>query len=123
MKTSTAIFIALLLITVAGAAFLIGRRHPQQDGLQKELAGLRSLAVDQEQTIERMDSTIQSYDVAIREFVTSFDQFKIDNNLQLERMERHAARGREFQSTQIKKLADLNKRRDDLAEEAKRFQY
>ena len=121
MKKST-IFLAIAFITVAAVAYHLGRRQPSAD-LQSEIAGLKSLAISQEQIIDRMDSTIQSYDLAIREFVTGFDQFRTDNKTQLERMERHAAKGREFQKAQIEKLAELDKRRNELIGEAKNFEY
>ena len=122
MKNSTIFIIAIAFIVCIAAAFLTGRRLPQAD-LQSEIAGLKTLAVSQEQTIARMDSTIQSYDTAIKVFVLSFDQFKLDNSAALKQMERNAVKGREFQRTQIEKLAGLNKRRDELAEEAKIFEY
>lgn len=122
MKPGTIVFIAIAFIAVAAVSYHLGKRQPSAD-LQSEIAGLKSLAISQEQTIDRMDSTIQSYDLAIKEFVQGFDQFKLDNKSQLERMERHAARGREFQKAQIEKLAELDRRRDALSEEAAKFEY
>ena len=122
MKTGSVIIIAIAFIAVGIGAYLLGRHRPSTD-LQSEIAGLKTLAVSQEETISRMDSTIQSYDTAIKVFVLNFDQFKLDNSAALKQMERNAVKGREFQRTQIEKLAELNKRRDELAEEAKIFEY
>lgn len=122
MKPGTIILIIFGFIAVAAASFFIGRRLPNSD-LQKERAEMKALALSQNETIGRMELTIQSQDTAIRAFVLSFDQFRSDNKLELERMERHASKGREFQANQIQKLADLNRRRDALAEEAKMFDY
>ena len=122
MKPATIIIIAIAFIAVGIGAYQLGKRRPAMD-LQSEIAGLKSLAISNEQTIEEMDSTITELHLQIAGFVTGFDQFRIDNKLQLERMERHAARGREFQKTQIDKLAELDKRRDELAGEAEKFEY
>lgn len=123
MKNATRFFlIAIAFVLVGTGAYLLGRFRPSAD-LQTEIAGLKTIAVSQEQVIARMDSTIRSYDLAIREFVGAFDQFKVDNKLQLERMERHAKSGREFHSNQIEKLAELEKRRNALIEEAAKFEY
>lgn len=123
MKKSTRIFIlAIAFIAVGIGAYLLGKHRPQAD-LQSEIAGLKSLSISQEQTIDRMDSTIQELRPLVAEFVQGFDQFKLDNKLQLERMEHHAAKGRDFQKTQIEKLAELDKRRNELMEEAAKFEY
>lgn len=123
MKKSTRILIlAIAFIAVGIGAYLLGKHRPQAD-LQSEIAGLKSLSISQEQTIDRMDSTIQELRPLVAEFVQGFDQFKLDNKTQLERMERHAAKGRDFQRTQIEKLADLDKRRNELIEEAAKFEY
>lgn len=116
------IFIAIAFIVVGIGAYLFGRHRPSAD-LQEQVAGLKELVASQTETIGRMEATILSYDKAIQTFAESFDTFRLDNKLQLERMERHALRGREFYVQQIEKLTDLDRRRNALSEEAEKFEY
>lgn len=123
MKNITKILlIAIAFVIVGIGAYLLGRSRPSTD-LQTEIAGLKTIVVSQEQTIARMDSTIRSYDTAITEFVGTFDQFRVDNKLQLERMDRNARNGMEFHKNQLEKLAEIERRRNALMEEAKIFEY
>ena len=121
MKAGKIILLSFAGLAIVALAFWLGTRIKQAPDTQ--LTELKQLAVDQKSTIERMDSTISAYKLAMSDFIKDFDEFQAEQRKGLESLKNLSRSGRAFQEKMLTEITSLDKKRNELAEEAGKFDY
>ena len=111
----------IAIIASGTAAFFLGRMQRPTADIQSEISGIRSLAISQEQTIDRMDSILVSYRDSVSTFFRDFSEFRKENSESIKKLQNITSSGRAFQQKVLDEISELDKERGELSEEANKF--
>lgn len=120
MKNKSILWI-IAIIAIGTAAFFLGRMQRPTADLQSEISGIRSLAISQEQTIDRMDSILLSYRDSVSIFFQDFSEFRKENSESIKKLQNLTSSGRAFQQKVLDEISELDRERNELSEEANKF--
>jgi len=120
MKNKSILWI-IAIIAIGTAAFFLGRMQRPTADLQSEISGIRSLAISQEQTIDRMDSILLSYRDSVSIFFQDFSEFRKENSESIKKLQNLTSSGRAFQQKVLDEISELDRERGELSEEANKF--
>lgn len=120
MKNKSILWI-IAIIAIGTAAFFLGRMQRPTADLQSEISGIRSLAISQEQTIDPMDSILLSYRDSVSIFFQDFSEFRKENSESIKKLQNLTSSGRAFQQKVLDEISELDRERNELSEEANKF--
>ena len=111
----------IAIIAIGTAAFFVGRGQRTTADIQSEISGIRNLAISQEQTLDRMDSILVSYRDSVSTFFRDFSEFRKENSESIKKLQNITSSGRAFQKQVLDEISELDKERNELSEEANKF--
>lgn len=111
----------IAIIAIGTATFFLGRGQRPTADLQSEISGIRSLAVSQEQMLDSMNAVLVSYRDSVSTFFRDFSEFRKENSESIKKLQNITLSGRAFQQKVLDEISELDKERNELSEEANKF--